>query len=175
MDLAEIDEKLRPLLQAMSERVGYFGEFLQFTAHTPTVLHNFFEFTSAMKGLLPDRLNEAIALTVCTELKCTYERIQHERLCERLQLPRGWIAALTGHQLAEPALLEADDLAVRDLALAVIRHSGADVNVELNRVVAQLGSQGAVACLWQTTRFQMIATLVRSLEMSLPVASIFEQ
>ena len=39
------------------------------------------------------RQNEVLALTVCSMLEADYERIQHERLAQKMGLSREWIAA----------------------------------------------------------------------------------
>ncbi|HEX7884157.1 MAG TPA: carboxymuconolactone decarboxylase family protein [Afipia sp.] len=168
-----LDEGLRTALAPTVERLGYFGEFFQYVGHAPAALSGFMDYTAAVKSLLPDRLNEMVALSICSALKCSYERIQHERLSDRLGLERGWIAALVGR--APVTGLPTDELAVRALAIAVATRNVDGARSSLAIVAGTYGEPTAIALLLQATRFVSICTIAELFALSLPVSSIFDE
>ena len=174
LKLAEVDPKLAALLGPTVERLGYFGEFFQVTAHAPDALVKFMEYTAALKAYLPDNLNEVAALTVCSRLGADYERIQHERLALRLGFSRDWIAELTGRRGEPPSVLNIEERSVRDLAQAILGGNPRTIEAEIGRSADQLGPQKSVAAFLQITRFQTIAVICKAFRLSLPVPSIFE-
>ncbi len=171
LDFTEIDNGLQALLQPTVERLGYFGDFFRYGAHAPSVLTGFMGFSGALKAALPDDVNEALALTVCTTLDFPYERIQHERLAEKLGLDRGWIAAMVGR----PSEAEITPLqqAARDAALAMIEGRHETARAAAERIAALTSPSVAIAALFQATRFMQVCALGRTLDMQLALPSIF--
>lgn len=172
LDFADIDESLQKLFQPTVDRLGYFGDFFRYGSHSPEVLSGFMGFSVALKQSIPDDVNETVALTVCKAMDFPYERIQHERLSEKLGLDRDWIAAMIGR----PSFAEITPLqeAARDLSLAMVdgRHDAARRAAEQ---IASLGSPKlAVALLFQATRFMQVCAVGRTLGMQLALPSIFE-
>jgi hypothetical protein len=171
LTLEQVDPKLRDMLQPTVDRLGYFGEFFQYAGHAPGVLTGFMQYSGALKGALPDDLNEAIALTVCSHLEFEYERVQHERLSLKLGLEREWIATLVGR--SDKAVLTAAQQSVRVLALAVLAGQLDDARAALEGLAAETDEAVAVAALFQVMRFRDVCSIGRLLDMRLPVASIF--
>jgi hypothetical protein len=97
---ADVAEMLRPRVA----RLGYLGEFFTCAAHQPAALMSFMAFTDDLKRALPERITEAVALTVATELGNAYERHQHERLSLTLGFGEAWIRAVMALQpdVAQP-------------------------------------------------------------------------
>lgn len=97
---ADVAEMLRPRVA----RLGYLGEFFTCAAHQPAVLMSFMAFTEDLKRALPERITEAVALTVSTELGNAYERHQHERLSLELGFSEAWVRAVMALQpdVAQP-------------------------------------------------------------------------
>ena len=175
IELDELDERLVSMLTPAVERLGYFGEFFGYFGQTPDVLIEFMELTGSCKKLLPDDINELLALVVCSRLGGDYERIQHERLCEKLGFDRDWVGVLTGVRSASDVEFTAAQSACRELAEKVVATGGRDVAQQLEKVVDLLGATKALAVLWQISRFSMICMLTNSLSMQLPVPSIFDE
>lgn len=170
--LEDTDPGLQAMLKPTVDRLGYFGEFFQYAAHSPGVLEGFMKYSGALKSALPPNLNELIALTVCTQMQLPYERIQHERLSQTLGLDRAWIAELvgrgTGATFTEPERM------ARALTLQVVAGQQAEAQRTLAALAGVAGSPVAVSVLFQITRFMSVCTLGRLLDVSLPVPSIFE-
>lgn len=169
----KVEPSLRPVLEPIVDRLGYFGEFFQYAAHAPDVLSGFMAYTAAIKAALTDRINELIALTVCTALDCAYERVQHERLALRLGFDRAWIAALVGS--GDVSALDDADRAVRALALAVAARDERAGRSALAAVATEFGEAAAIGMLFQITRFMTICSIGRLLDIALPVGSIFDE
>ena len=174
-DVAELPEPLAGKVAAVAERVGYAGEFFTTVGWVPDALTELLDFTAACKAPLSDRHNEVLALRTCARLGATYERIQHERLCERLGLSDAWVLAAEARDGAGPAELEPDEQALAALADRLIETAGRDARTELAAVAARLGPDGAVAATLQVARFQMIALLVHAFDLTLPVVSRFDE
>ena len=170
-------EQLSPALQEALgpavKRVGYFGEFFALIGHNSAALTAFMQFTSAVKAPLSDRQNEVLALVVCTRTGATYERIQHEWLCQRMGFPREWIMELTERIPLGRDTLSSDEAALRALALAMLTGPGR-LQGEFHAVRQQLGDPAALAAVLQIGRFQMIAFLLQAFDMRLPVESPLE-
>lgn len=180
LEFEDIDEELRSFLLPTVERLGYFGELFQVLAHEPRALRTFMEYSSTLRAVLPLNLNEVCALTVCSVLDARYERIQHERLSENSGLERAWIAELVGREAAglgtsAETRLDAEEAAVRNLALALAKGKAAQSAPLMDNVVEILGLETAVAILLQITRFMGIATMLQLFDMAPPVPSIFAQ
>ena len=170
----ELEPALADYLRPTVDRLGYFGEFFQTAGHVPDALRLFMDYTKAVKSPLGDNLNEVLALTVCAALGADYERIQHERLAQRLGFGLDWIAAAAGRPDARADRLHPEEALVRKLALAVIADSGRGASELIAQANALLGPQRTVAALLQITRFMTIACLCNSLELKLPVKSVFD-
>lgn len=170
VDVADLPADLAARVDAVAERLGYTGEFFTAVGRVPDALSSFLDFTAACKAPLSDRHNEVLALRVCTRLGADYERIQHERLCDRLGLSDAWVLAAEGRTDGAPTL-DDGERELAELADALIETGGADARAELGAVAARLGPDAAVAAVLQAARFQLIATLVHALELQLPVAS----
>lgn len=173
LSLDEVEPALRTELEPTVERLGYFGEFFQVFGAVPGAVSAFMTYTKTVKAPLADSENEVLALAVCAALGASYERIQHERLSVRLGLDIAWIAAAEGHDGADMTRLSIHEMALRDLALAVVSTHGKDCKAQVAAAAAVVGPQKAAAALLQVTRFMTIATLCNALELSLPVPSIF--
>jgi hypothetical protein len=169
--LDEVDPTLRDMLQPTVNRLGYFGAFFQYAGHAPAMLTGFMQYSGALKGALPDDLNETIALTVCTKLDFAYERIQHERLSLKLGFDRTWIATLVGRS-DEEVLTTAQGHA-RTLAISFLAGESAEALGALDALAAETSEAVAMAALFQIARFRDICSIGRMLDMQLPVASIF--
>lgn len=167
----EIDAGLQDMLRPTVDRLGYFGAFFQYASHAPEVLTGFMRLSGALKAALPDDINETIALTVCTAMDFSYERIQHERLSEKLGLDRAWIAFLTGLG-PQLELSDAQD-AARDLSLAVVEGRYSDAQSLTARLANMQSPAAAMAMLFQATRFMQICAIGKTLDMELGLPSIF--
>lgn len=174
LEFDQLEPALAEYLKPTVDRLGYFGEYFQATAHVPDALRLFMDYTKAVKSPLGDNLNELLALTVCAALGADYERIQHERLAHRLGFGLDWIAAAAGHPDASVDRLNVEEALARKLALAVIGDAGRGTSALVAEATALLGPQRTVATLLQITRFMMIACLCNSLQLELPVKSVFD-
>lgn len=171
---ADVAEMLRPRVA----RLGYLGEFFTCAAHQPAALMSFMAFTEDLKRALPDRLTEAVALTVATELGNAYERHQHERLSLTLGFGEAWIRAVMALQpdVDSPAPAELSDAErrVQALTLAVLRRHGHGTSGEFESVVASIGHEQAIAVLMLIGRYVTHALMVNCLELKPPVPSPLE-
>lgn len=174
LDRDQLAPALRARVEPVEERLGYLGEFFTAAGHVPDAVVAFLDYTAACKAALPDRHNELLALRVCSRLGADYERIQHERLSDKLGFDRAWIAAAEGRPDAGTGLLDAGEEELVRLAEAVLERGGRDVDTELAAVVARFGPAAAVAALLQITRFSTVAALVHALRLELPRPSIFD-
>lgn len=160
-------------VEPIVERLGYLGELFQVLANVPGATPAFLDYAKVLKGGLGDRRTELIALAVCGAMDASYERIQHERLAQRLGLDLDWIAAASQQPQADPAALDSSDQRVLALALAV---AGARWD-EARRCCAELarhdGATVATATLVQAARYVSIASLCHTLQLALPVGSVF--
>lgn len=168
----ETPPDLQEMLKPTVDRLGYFGDFFAYAAQSPDVLKGFMQFSAALKKALPDDVNEALALSMCDRLDFPYERIQHERLSEKLGFDRDWIANMAGRG-GEAAKLTDLQAAAKRLGHAVASGHIAEARQALAAIAASEGDELAVATLFQATRYQQICVLGRTLDMQLPVASIF--
>jgi alkylhydroperoxidase family enzyme len=192
---ADVAEMLRPRVA----RLGYLGEFFTCAAHQPAALLSFMAFTDDLKRALPERLTEAVALTVATELGNAYERHQHERLSLTLGFGEAWIRAVMALQPdgAQPVPAEAPEARrrqgrdreadsparpelsgaerrVQALTLAILRRNGHGTSGEFESVVASIGHEQAIAVLMLIGRYVTHALMVNCLELKPPVASPLE-
>lgn len=171
----QLDPRLRDYLKPTVDRLGYLGEFFQVVGNIPDAMLQFMEYTKSVKAPLSESENELLALTVCAALGADYERIQHERLAQRLGATVPWIAAAEDRPGSDPSTLKSEERLLRTLALAIVTRAGASCESEIQAVVTALGPGKAVAALLQITRFMTIACLCNALHLTLPVKSIFEE
>lgn len=170
--LDEMPQALQEVLQPIYERLGYLGEFFQYTAHAPGVLNQFMAYTSELRSVIPPDLNELIALTVCTRLDFAYERNQHERLALRLGFSEAWIGRLTNRsQLAPLSEVQSD---VQALVFAVLDDDTAAAREMLAPVIAHCGPEIAIAVLFQINRFSTICSVGKIFPVMTQVKSIFD-
>ena len=173
LSMDRMDPSLVEVLQPIAGRLGYLGELFQHLGHAPEGLAGFLAYSRGVNATLPSNLNEVLALTVCSRLDLAYERVQHERLAVRLELPRAWVAALVGH--GDLAILSPSETVVRDFALAVVEGRFDDARAGLAAVSAEIGERLAAAALMQATRFMSICAMGKVLDVALPVSSIFDE
>jgi alkylhydroperoxidase family enzyme len=169
----ELDPALQKQLAAVVERVGYFGEFFAVVGQNSGALTHFLEYTKAVKGVLPDRLNELLALRVSSLLGADYERIQHERLAQKLGLARPWIKEVVDGARTEPSQLTSVEALLLRLVEAVLDRDSKHCACLLHDTRQALGDEQTLAAVLQIARFQMIACLIRTFRLELPVRSIF--
>lgn len=172
LDFADIDQSLQALFQPTVDRLGYFGDFFRYGSHAPEVLSAFMAFSVALKGAIPGDLNEAVALSVCQAMDFPYERIQHERLSEKLGFDREWIAAMVGRPSG--AEITPAQQAARDLSLAMVEGRHEAARAAAGRIAALVSPRVAVALLFQVTRFMQVSAVGRTLGMQLALPSIFD-
>ncbi len=163
---AELAPELAETLRGRVKRLGYLGEFFRCTAHQPRALMSFLALTEDLKQALPDRLTEVVALTVATEMKNSYERVQHERLSLKLGLGEAWVRSVLALQ---PEALSEPESPVQRLALAVVRRQGHGAGSELEAAVLSLGPEKAVAVLMLIGRYVMHALIANTLDLAPPV------
>lgn len=166
----DLPEVLRAEFQTRVERLGYLGEFFQFSAHQPEALLAFARFTEALRVALPAPVTELVALTVATVTGNRYERHQHERLCQATGVGREWVAGVVA---LEPEQLDGQDRLVQRLVLALLADRGHGVDTELAAVVEALGQETAVGILLLTGRYQAHSLVANALRIPPPVPSIF--
>ncbi|MCJ2187623.1 carboxymuconolactone decarboxylase family protein [Novosphingobium beihaiensis] len=169
-----LQEPLAGRLSPKVERLGYFGEFFQCTAHQPEALDAFMVFTEALQDALPKKLVEVVSLTVANWCRNSYERNQHERLSVRLGYGRDWVAAVGALRPEDQPLLSGDERLVQRTALSVLETQGHETAPLFARLVEVLGQQQAIAVLMLTGRYFVHASVVNTLQLAAPVPSIFE-
>jgi hypothetical protein len=170
----ELEPGLADALRPRYQRLGYLGEFFRCMGHQPAALRAFVEFTEGAKADLDKRTIEVIALTVASVTGNAYECNQHERLCIRSGFSRTWVQQV---ERLEPD--QADDLSPEDrniqrwvLAVAERRFSAAREGFQA--FLKQVGPAKAVAALFVVGRYVAHSSMVQTLGLSPPVASIFE-
>jgi len=161
-------------LAAKYRRLGYLGEFFAATAHQPDALKAFIDFTDAAKGELDQRIVELIALTVATMKNVPYEKNQHERLSVKLGYGRDWVGAVEALEPDAQAALSPTEKCVQQFVIAAVSRDGHDTAELLERIVAVLGHERAIAVLMVMGRYTTHAIMVNSLDIKAPVPSIFE-
>jgi hypothetical protein len=163
-------EYLRPVV----DRLGYFGDFFKVLANVPGAIVGFMEYTKAVKQPLDDGENEVIALAVCAGTGADYERIQHERLAQRLGFSLEWIAAASGREGASPAVLSDTERLLRRMVEAFLAGGATALRPIVAEAADAIGSTRTMAALLQLTRYAGIATLCTALQLELPVNSVFD-
>ncbi len=173
LDFADLEPTLAAALEPRMKRLGYLGEFFRCVAHQPAALLSFHEFTANAKQGLDDRVIETVALTMSVYMENDYERNQHERLSVRLGFGRDWVE--------EVEKLSPDDADLSDIEKAVQLYclkaaetKGKDAAREFERVIDELGPEGAIAVLMVLGRYVVHGLIVNTLDLAPPVPSIFE-
>lgn len=174
LTLSELEASLRLELEPITSRLGYFGDYFAVVGRNAKALHEFLEYTKAVKAPLSDRHNEVLALVTCTATGAEYERIQHEWLSHRLGFPREWIAELTGRPAGTSTLLDQDEQALRNLAKALVERQGVGAAAEIEAVRCRLGEQAALAAVLQVSRFMLLSVVMHAFRMPAPVVSLFD-
>jgi hypothetical protein len=174
IDFAALPAADAGYLGSTVDRLGYFGEFFQVLANVPGAIVGFMEYTKAVKQPLSDGENEVLALAVCTGMRADYERIQHERLAQRLGFSLEWIAAASGREGASPELLSDSERLLRRMVEAFLAGGTMALRPIVGEAVQVIGSAKTVAALLQLTRYAGIATLCTALQLELPVKSVFD-
>jgi Carboxymuconolactone decarboxylase family len=173
LEMGALAPALQQALAVRVKRLGYLGEFFKCSGHQPDALLPFMAMTDALKEALPDRLTEVGALTVSVLMGNAYERNQHERLSEKLEFGRDWIAAVIAVAPDRDGPLSAEERAVQRLVIAVVERRGHGVEAELDAVVDAIGAAPAMAMLFLIGRYVTQAFVVNALALAPPVPSIF--
>lgn len=168
----DLPPELRAEFEGRLRRLGYLGEFFQYSAHQPEALLAFSRFTEALRAALPPSVREVVALTVATVTGNRYERHQHEQLCRKAGMDLGWVARVVALQ---PEQLDGTDRLVQRLVLALGRDRGHGVDAELAALVEDSGQQIAVGVLLLAGRYQAHALVANALRIEPPVPSVFEE
>ncbi len=171
LSMAELDPKLAKLLRPKFERLGYLGDFFQYTGHQPRALISFYTLTEDLKEALPDNLTELVALTVATLMDNAYERVQHERLALKLGFSQAWVRDVLSLQTSNSSELSELEVLVQKLTLGVVERRGQNTNTELEAVVEAIGHKEAIAVLMLIGRYVMHALIANCLNLEAPVSS----
>lgn len=147
-----MDEDLRGLLTPRVERLGYLGEFFQLAAHQPAALSGFVRFTEALKGALPWRLVETVALTVAAQTGNEYELVQHEILAARLGMSGREISALVAASVTAPPFAP-EEVTAAGLARKVVSATGHGCDGLVAQLEDEIGTATAVGCLLLCGRY----------------------
>jgi len=166
----ELAEYLRPRV----ERLGYLGEFFQCAAHQPKALLAFMTFTEELRKALPEKLTETVALSVSNLMSNAYERVQHERLCVKLGLDKGWIRDVNALSPSTATRMTPQEKIVQTLVIAAVERDGHDCKNELEAVIRTVGHAEAIAVLMLVGRYITHALTVNCLALEPPVKSPLE-
>jgi hypothetical protein len=134
----------------------------------------FVELGTALRAAIPQQYTEIIALTVCSLMGCEAERIQHERLCERLGYERSWIHELIGGGKSSETSLTSSERVVRELTVAIVEGKRPTIAVRAAELLHSHNVAEVIACIVQVCRFSMVAMCFNALEVKVPVKSIFD-
>jgi len=175
LSFEEMAPRLQEILRPRVERLGYLGEFFQYTSVLPDVLAPYMEMTEALKQALPDHLTETAALTVARLMGSRYELHQHERLSAKLGFGEDWVAAVERLSPDDALLLSDKERAVQRLAMAMVERRGVGVSREIEAAIEQVGADQALAVMFLVGRYITHALIVSGLELQPPVPSIFDK
>jgi alkylhydroperoxidase family enzyme len=170
----ELEPRLAEALQPRYQRLGYLGEFFRCMGHQPVALRAFVEFTEGAKADLDKRTIEVIALTVASATGNAYERNQHERLCIRSGLSRTWVQQIERLEPNQADGLSPEDCNIQRWVLAVAERRFTAAREGFQTYLEQVGTAKAVAALLVVGRYVAHSSMVQTLGLSPPVASIFE-
>jgi len=175
LEMDQLEPQLREFLRPRVERLGYLGEFFKCAGHAPDVLRHFMEMTEALKKAVPDRVTEAVSLTIAVSTGNDYERNQHERLCLKLGYGHDWVRAVEMLDPENQALMSEAERAAQAYALVAMHRYGKDCQKEFSRVLDALPVSEAVGVLMLTGRYITHAIAVNTLALVPPKPSIFEE
>jgi len=171
----DLPAPLAERLEARVRRLGYLGEFFRCTAHQPDALIAFIDFTEAGKRAIADNLVEVIALTCAGWMENAYERNQHERLCLKMGLGRGWVREVNRLTPGQAVLMSPAEALVQRFVLEVLETKGMGAAGMVDGLIESLGQSEAVAVLMIIGRYVVHALVVNSLALAPPVPSIFDE
>jgi hypothetical protein len=164
----EMPAALASYLRPRVERLGYLGEFFQYTAHQPEALLSFLEFTEHLKHALPNNLTEIVALSVAMLMDNAYERVQHERLSVNLGFSSAWLhEVLSLSENGDQVLSEQEQL-VQRLVISVAQRRGHSAGPELEAVIRAIGPAQSIAVLMLIGRYVSHALIVNTLNIAAP-------
>lgn len=169
----ELDEALKSRLAARVQRLGYLGEFFQSTAHLPTPLGHFIDYTESLKALAPKNLCEVAIISVAQMRGNAYELHQHERLCLKSGFSRDWIAAVEACEPDATDLLAPTERAVQTYAMAVVRQDPDASMLRFGELVGLLGVDTALALMMIVGRYVAHSAMIDSLGIKANVKSIW--
>ncbi len=172
---ADLPPDLAALLRPKVERLGYLGEFFRYAAHQPKALMSFMEFTEDLKGALPDKLTELVALSVAGLMDNSYERVQHERLSLKLSFGEKWIRDVLRLGAEGNDGLPEEEALVQRLVIAVVTRKGHDCTPELEAAIRAIGPAMTIAVLMLVGRYVTHALIVNTLNLAPPVSSPLEK
>jgi len=175
LEMEELEPRLREFLRPRVERLGYLGEFFKCAGHAPDVLRHFMEMTEALKKAVPDRITEAVSLTIAVRTGNDYERNQHERLCIKLGFGQDWVRAVEWLDPENQSLMTEAERAAQVYALAAMERFGQQCGKEFERVLDALPVSEAMGVLMLVGRYITHAIAVNTLALVPPKPSIFEE
>ncbi len=171
--LRDMNPELAAVLRPRVARLGYLGEFFQYTAAQPEALAAFVAFTESAKLGLANDLVEVVALTAAGRLDNEYERNQHEQLCLKLGFDKQWIHAVQELAPAAAPLLDEAQRMVQRFVLQALGDADCDSTSGLTKLSATIGATEAIAVLFLVARYAAHALIVSCLGLDPPVPSIF--
>jgi len=174
LEMDELEPRLRETLRPRVERLGYLGEFFKCTGHAPDVLRYFMEMTEALKKAVPDRITEAVSLTVAVKTGNAYERNQHERLCIKLGFGQDWVRQVEMLDPEKQDLMSEAERAAQAYALAAMARFGHNCETELDRMLNALEVSETIGVVMLIGRYITHAIAVNTLALTPPKPSIFE-
>lgn len=171
----ELAPQAQELLRARVQRLGYFGEYFQVAGHQPKALEIGLALMDELKPRLGQNVVELVALTQSARLKNDYERIQHERLAEKLGFSREWIgdAVALAPQCAEH--LSPSERKVQALVIAMLESWGRAAQAELAAVAAEFGSAKTTALLLLIGKYASDSLFMNVLQLTPPAPLIFAE
>jgi hypothetical protein len=175
LEMDQLEPRLRETLRPRVERLGYLGEFFKCTGHAPDVLRHFMEMTEALKKAVPDRITEAVSLTIAVRTGNQYERNQHERLCLKLGYGHDWVRAVERLDPELQEMMTEAERAAQAYALVAMSRYGQQCESEFNRVLESLPVPEAIGVLMLVGRYITHAIAVNTLGLAPPKPSIFEE
>lgn len=175
LEMDDLEPRLRETLRPRVERLGYLGEFFKCTGHAPDVLRYFMEMTESLKKAVPDRVTEAVSLTVAVKTGNDYERNQHERLCLKLGFGHDWVRAVERLDPAQQEILSEAERAAQAYTLAAMDRFGRDCTSEFDRLLDTLEVPEAVGVMLLVGRYITHSIAVNTLALTPPKPSIFEE
>jgi hypothetical protein len=171
----DLEPRLRETLRPRVERLGYLGEFFKCTGHAPDVLRYFMEMTEALKKAVPDRVTEAVSLTVAVKTGNEYERNQHERLCIKLGFGHDWVRQVEKLDPEQQDLMAEAERAAQAYTLAAMARYGHKCEREFERVLSAMEVSEAIGVMMLIGRYITHSIAVNTLALTPPKPSIFDE